>query len=209
MPAHFDLPNASENFDEKKLQTHTVRDAINHHLCMQNNSKIKVLSAHRVADDFHVRFDCTKRHYVYKILVRDSAPAIMQNRTWHIAKNLDVPAMESAAKFLIGKHDFTSFRSVDCQSKSPVKTLDEIRMECIDNSNENYTEKHINIYFSARSFLHHQVRNMTGALVDVGLQKFRPEHIKEILDARDRTACGINAPACGLYFLRAEYADEQ
>lgn len=202
MPAHFDLP---DNLKQQNLQQKTICNAINYHLDMQDLKQIKILSAELVDSNFHARFDCKQRRYVYKILIRSADTAIFQNLVWHIRKDLSINDMEEAAKFLIGKHDFTSFQSVECQSKSPIKTIDNINFECMDYSNKNYFEKHVNIYFTAKSFLHHQVRNMVGSLVDVGLKKIKPEKIKDILNAKDRKAAGLNAPACGLYFLSAKY----
>ena len=202
MPAHFDLP---DNLGRQKLQSNTICNAINYHLNMQDFKQIKILSAELVGNNFHARFDCKQRKYVYKILIRQSAPSLLNNFVWHIRKDLSIKDMEEAATFLIGKHDFTSFRSVECQAKSPIKTIDNINFECIDYSNANYFEKYVNIYFTAKSFLHHQVRNMVGSLVDVGLKKINPIIIKDILNKKDRKAAGLNAPACGLYFLSAEY----
>ena len=125
------------------------------------------------------------------------APVVLQkNRVWWVPQKLDIDAMKNAAKKLVGKHDFSSFRAAQCQAKSPIKTLDVC--EITQNGDEIVFE------FSARSFLHHQVRNMVGTLVEIGMGK--PYDIDEILDARNRSAAGINAPACGLYFMRAFYA---
>jgi len=202
MPAHFDLP---DNINKNNLQENTILNAINFHLDVQNHNQIKILSVKNVDNNFHARFDCKKRNYVYKILIRKSKPALLNNFVWHLYNDLSIEDMKAASEFLIGKHDFTSFRSVDCQSKSPIKTLDSINFKCIDNSNNDFFEKHIDIYFSAKSFLHHQVRNMVGSLVDVGLKKIQPDEIKNILKVCNRRAAGVNAPAYGLYFLSAEY----
>ena len=185
MVAHFDL--------EKDQDSDTVMRAMNFYL---TNKPVSVLSCKKVNDYFHSRFSCTSRHYKY-IVVNRSAPVVLnKNRVWWVPQKLDVDAMRNAAKKLIGKHDFTSFRSSQCQAKSPIKTLDSCNIT--KNGDEIVFE------FSARSFLHHQVRNMVGTLVEIGMGK--PYDIDEIFAAKDRSSAGINAPACGLYFISADYA---
>ena len=187
MVAHFDL--------EKEQAPDTVMRAMNFYL---TNKPVAVLSCEKVSDDFHSRFSCIKRHYKY-IVVNRSAPVVLnKNRVWWVPQKLDINAMRNAAQKLIGKHDFTSFRSSQCQSKSPIKTLDSVNI--IETGDEIIFE------FSARSFLHHQVRNMVGTLVEIGMGK--PLDIDKIFDAKNRSAAGINAPASGLYFIGADYATD-
>jgi tRNA pseudouridine38-40 synthase len=147
-------------------------------------------------DDFHARFSCTGRNYRYIILNRSAKPALDKNRVWWIPQKLDINAMKSAAEKLTGNHDFTSFRASECQAKSPIKTLDSIKV-IMDG-------EFIVIDFSARSFLHHQVRNMVGTLVEIGFGKSL--NIDEIFAAKNRSAAGPTAPAAGLYFVSANYA---
>ena len=185
MVAHFDL--------EKERESETVKNAMNFYL---NDKPVAVLSCEKVDDDFHARFSCVKRYYKYVVLNRDTPVVLKKNRVWWVPQKLDIEKMKSAAKKLVGKHDFTSFRAAQCQAKSPIKTLD------LCNITQNGDE--IIFEFSARSFLHHQVRNMVGTLVEIGMGK--PLDIDKIFEAKNRSAAGINAPACGLYFVSADYA---
>ena len=154
------------------------------------------MNCENVSDDFHARFSCVARHYKYVVINR-SAPVVLQkNRVWWVPQKLDIEKMKTAAQKLIGKHDFTSFRAAQCQSKSPIKTLDVLNIT--QNGDEIIFE------FSARSFLHHQVRNMVGTLIEIGMGK--PYDIDEIFAAKNRSAAGINAPASGLYFVSADYS---
>lgn len=161
---------------------------------------IAVLSAEPVAADFSARFDAKKRHYLYRITNRKGAPALDAHRAWHVHKPLNIEAMQQAAQCLIGHHDFSSFRGGECQAKSPLKTLDTLE---IRQRRDNPTQ--VMIRTSAKSFLHHQVRNMVGTLVYVGIGKWRVAQVQEALDARDRRAGGPMAPAHGLYLMRVEY----
>ena len=185
MPVHFDL--------SKDWDCDTVMRAINFYLV---NKPVSVLNCERVDDDFHARFSCTKRHYKYIVLNRSAPVVLKKNRVWWVPQKLDVEKMQSAAQKLIGKHDFTSFRAAQCQAKSPIKTLDSATIT--QNGDEIIFE------FSARSFLHHQVRNMVGTLVEIGLGK--PYDIDEIFAQKSRCAAGVNAPAMVLYFVSADYA---
>ena len=187
MVAHFDL--------EREQDAETVMRAMNFYL---TEKPVAVLSCEKVSDDFHSRFSCTKRNYKYIVLNRSAPVVLNKNRVWWVPQKLNIDAMRAAAKKLIGKHDFTSFRAAQCQAKSPIKTLDSVTIT--QNGDEIIFE------FSARSFLHHQVRNMVGTLVEIGMGK--PLDIDEIFDAKNRSAAGINAPACGLYFVSAEYAKD-
>ncbi len=184
--AHFDL--------EKAFTPDRVRDALNHFL---RPAAIVVLEAAIAAPDFHARFSATKRHYLYRILVRRPPPALERGRVWHVVHELDADAMDEAAKALLGQHDFTTFRSSECQAKSPVKTLD--RLDVRRASDEIYIEA------SARSFLHNQVRSMVGSLKLVGEGKWRPRELSAALAAMDRARCGPVAPPEGLYLVRVDY----
>jgi tRNA pseudouridine38-40 synthase len=171
-----------------------VRDAMNFHLRPQ---PIAVLSAEPVADTFDARFSATKRHYLYRISNRRADLALEQNRAWRVPRPLDTAAMHAAAQKLIGKHDFTTFRSTECQAKSPVKTLDRLDVTRDDDD--------VRVTASARSFLQHQVRSMVGSLVHVGDGKWSADDLAAALAARDRAACGQVAPPHGLYLVRVEY----
>jgi tRNA pseudouridine38-40 synthase len=184
--AHLDLA--------KDWDTETVRDAVNFHLRPQ---PIAVLAVERAAPDFDARFSAVKRHYLYRIVNRRADLTLEQNRAWRVPRPLDAKAMHAAAQRLIGRHDFTTFRSTECQAKSPVKTLD--RLDVARDGDE------IRITAAARSFLQHQVRSMVGSLVHVGDGKWRADGLAAALAARDRTACGQVAPPHGLYLLRVDY----
>ena len=158
---------------------------------------IAVLSCQPVADDFHARFSCLWRHYEYRIITRRAPLTLDGGKAWRLTNALDAGAMHDAAQSLVGHHDFTTFRSVHCQSASPVKTLD--RLDVIRDADR------ITIHASARSFLHHQVRSMVGCLALVGQGKWTTTDLKTALEARDRAALGFNAPPDGLYFVRADY----
>lgn len=187
MTAHFDL--------EKESAPETIMRAMNFYLI---NGPVSVLSCEKVSDDFYSRFSCTQRNYKYVVLNRTAPVVLQKNRVWWVPQKLDVEKMKMAAKKLIGKHDFTSFRAAQCQAKSPIKTLDMCTIT--QNGDEIVFE------FSARSFLHHQVRNMVGTLVEIGMGK--DLDIDKIFDAKNRSAAGINAPASGLYFVSANYATD-
>jgi tRNA pseudouridine38-40 synthase len=184
--AHVDLA--------KDWDTETVRDAINFHLRPQ---PVAVLAAERAAPDFDARFSAVKRHYLYRIVNRRADLTLEQNRAWRVPRLLDDEAMHAAAQRLIGRHDFTTFRSTECQAKSPVKTLD--RLDVARDGDE------IRVTAAARSFLQHQVRSMVGSLIHVGEGKWRADDLATALAARDRTACGQVAPPHGLYLVRVDY----
>jgi tRNA pseudouridine38-40 synthase len=184
--AHIDLA--------KDWDSDNVRDAANFHL---RPRPIAVLTAERVADDFDARFSATRRHYLYRIVNRRADLALDVNRAWRVPRPLDTAAMHDAAQRLIGKHDFTTFRSTECQAASPVKTLDRLD---VTRDGDN-----VNITASARSFLQHQVRSMVGSLVHVGEGKWSADDLSAALAARDRAACGQVAPPHGLYLVRVEY----
>ena len=158
---------------------------------------MSVLEVKQVADDWHARFSCVGRRYLYRILNRRAPPALESGRVWHIAVPLDVDAMQEGASYLIGRHDFTTFRSAQCQSESPVKTLG--RLE-VSRAGEEF-----HVTAAARSFLHHQVRSMVGCLALVGRGQWSPKDMRKALEARNRAALGFNAPPHGLYFVEAMY----
>ena len=178
----------------KDWDVDNVRDALNFHLRPQ---PIAALKAERVVEDFDARFSATKRHYLYRIFNRRADLTLDQNRAWRVPRPLDAAAMHAAAQKLIGKHDFTTFRSTECQAASPVKTLD--RLDVTRDGDE------LRVIASARSFLQHQVRSMVGSLVQVGGGKWREADLVAALQARDRAACGQVAPPHGLYLVRVEY----
>src|ERR1700730_6800812 len=184
--AHVDL--------DRDWDTDNVRDAINFHLRPQ---PIAVLAAEQVADAFDARFSASKRHYLYRISNRRVDLALEQNRAWRVPRPLDSEAMHRAGQKLLGKHDFTTFRSTECQAKSPVKTLD-----CLDITRDG---DDVRVSASARSFLQHQVRSMVGSLVHVGEGKWSADDLAAALAARDRAQCGQVAPPHVLYLVRVEY----
>jgi tRNA pseudouridine38-40 synthase len=160
---------------------------------------VAVLAARKAADDWHARFSCVGRRYLYRIVNRRAPLALDSGKAWQVAVPLDSDAMDEAAQLLVGRHDFTTFRSAHCQSESPVKTLDRL-----DVRREGDV---IRIEAAARSFLHHQVRSMVGCLQLVGRGKWSAADLRAALEARDRAALGLNAPPHGLYFVEAVYPD--
>ena len=178
----------------KDWDAETVRDAINFHLRPQ---PIAVLAVERAALDFDARFSAIKRHYLYRIVNRRADLTLEQNRAWRVPRPLDAQTMHTAAQQLIGRHDFTTFRSTECQAKSPVKTLDQLDVT--------RAGEEVRITAAARSFLQHQVRSMVGSLVHVGEGKWRAGDLAAALAARDRSACGQVAPSHGLYLVRVDY----
>ncbi len=179
---------------EKETGADTLRDALNFHL---KPAAVAVLAAEAVADDFHARFSATERAYRYRIVNRRAPLALDRGRAWFVPVPLDAGAMHEAARALLGQHDFTSFRAGECQAKSPVKTLD--ALEVSRDGDE------IRIEARARSFLHHQVRNMAGSLRLAGEGKWSRADMERALAARDRRAAGPTAPADGLYLVAVRY----
>jgi len=182
---------------EKDFPAKVVRDALNAWLMPK---PVSVLAADICDDDFSARFSATGRMYLYRILNRAAPPAIDQGRVWHVKKPLDVGAMSEAAKALIGHHDFTTFRFIGCQAKSPMRTLDIARVKRFG--------EEIHCVFAARSFLHRQVRSMVGTLVDIGTGRYPVSYMADALAAADRAACGQVAPAQGLYLTQVTYDAE-
>jgi tRNA pseudouridine38-40 synthase len=161
---------------------------------------VAILKAEVVADDWHARFSCIGRRYLYRIVNRRAPLALERGQAWQVAVPLDADAMHEAAQMLVGRHDFTTFRSVQCQADSPVKTLDRLDVRRAGEG--------IEIHAAARSFLHHQVRSMVGCLQLVGRGKWSAADLQGALEAKDRAALGLNAPPEGLYFAAAVYPED-
>ncbi len=184
--AHFDLA--------KDWPCYKVRDALNAQL---RPDPISVLGCELVAADFDARFSASARHYLYRIVNRRGPLALLKNRAWHVVPALDAAAMHDAAQTLVGHHDFSTFRSAECQAASPVKTLD--RLAVVRHGAEIWIEA------SARSFLHNQVRSMVGSLKLVGAGRWTAQDLRQALEALSRSACGPVAPAAGLYLAKVDY----
>jgi tRNA pseudouridine38-40 synthase len=177
---------------------HKLRNALNAHL-MTAGEKVAIVEAEQVGPGFDARFSAIRRHYLYRIISRRAPLALEAKRAWWVSKELDHVAMHEAAQMLVGRHDFTTFRSTHCQAKSPVRTLD--RLDVTRNGDL------IEIRASAQSFLHNQIRSFAGTLKMAGEGKMTPEDVKMALEARDRSACGPVAPPDGLYFLHVDYPE--
>lgn len=184
--AHIDL--------EKEAAPDKLRDAVNYHL---KPHAVAVLAAEKVGADFDARFSARRRHYSYRIINRRAPLTVDKDRAWLVHAPLDAGAMHEAGQVLIGKHDFTTFRSAHCQAKSPVKTMDEVSVS-------RYGEE-IEIVCRARSFLHNQVRSIVGSLKQVGEGRWSAADMRRALEAADRAACGPVAPPQGLYLFQVDY----
>ena len=189
MAAHFEL-------ESEQFSIETIKKAMNYHLGKQ---PITVLEVMPIDQNFHARFSAINRKYLYRILNRATPPALDIGRVWFVPRRLDEIAMQEAATLLIGKHDFTSFRAKHCQALSPEKTIRDISVTRIDDE--------IQIFAEAKSFLHHQVRNIVGTLKLVGEGRWTEQDVIRILKAKDRSIAGPTAPATGLYFAGADYDD--
>jgi tRNA pseudouridine38-40 synthase len=187
MTAHVDI--------DKPISPFRLMEALNARL---RPKPVAILGCEAMADDWHARFSCVGREYLYRIINRRAPLTLEVGHAWRIAKSLDADLMHDAAQILIGRHDFTTFRSVHCQADSPLKTLD--RLDVRREGDE------IRIEAAARSFLHHQVRSMVGCLALVGQGQWTPADLRAALEAKDRTELGLNAPPEGLYFVRAHYS---
>ena len=178
----------------KEVTPHRLKEGLN---ALLRPNPVAVLAAEPVADDWHARFSCNGRRYLYRIANRRAPLTLDAHRAWRIGPPLNFAAMREGASYLVGHHDFTTFRSVHCQSASPVKSLDALTVQ--------REEDEIHIRAEARSFLHHQVRSMVGCLALVGLGRWDAVDIRKALEAKDRAALGLNAPPEGLYFAEALY----
>ncbi|MBX3564763.1 MAG: tRNA pseudouridine(38-40) synthase TruA [Sphingomonas sp.] len=186
MRAHMDV--------ERAITPFRLMEALNARL---RPNPVAILDCVEVADDWHARFSCVARHYEYRIVERRAPLTWEKGLAWRIPGDLDAAAMAEGAARLVGRHDFTTFRSAHCQADSPLRTLDRLDVVRIG--------ERISVFASARSFLHHQVRSMVGCLALVGQGKWSPDDMTAALEAKDRTALGLNAPSDGLFFLRADY----
>jgi tRNA pseudouridine38-40 synthase len=186
MVAHFDA--------EKPVTPFRLMEGLNARL---RPHPVAILACETAPPDFHARFSCVARHYEYRVVNRRAPLTLEAGQAWRLRGSLDAEAMHSAAQQLVGRHDFTTFRSVHCQADSPVRTLDRLDVA--------RDEDRITVHASARSFLHHQVRSMVGCLSLVGQGKWSADDLRAALDAKDRAALGFNAPPDGLYFVRADY----
>lgn len=188
--AHFDL--------EKDRSADEVMGAINAHLAMSDD-RIAILTATKVDSQFDARFSAKKRHYIYKYICRRAPLTLERKRLWQISHQLDVKAMHDAAQVLVGRHDFTTFRSVQCQAKNPVRTLDLLDVVMCEN------KQVIELHASAQAFLHNQIRSFAGTLKKVGEGRWSKDDVAAALKAKDRSACGPVAPPHGLYFMKVDY----
>jgi tRNA pseudouridine38-40 synthase len=186
MRAHLDV--------ERAITPFRLMEALN---ALLRPAPVAILDCVAVAEDWHARFSCLARHYEYRILTRRAPLTWEKGLAWRVPQPLDVAAMQEGAARLVGRHDFTTFRSAHCQADSPVRTLDRLDVVPIG--------ERISVLASARSFLHHQVRSMVGCLALVGQRKWSPDDMTAALEARDRAQLGLNAPSDGLFFLRADY----
>lgn len=193
--AHFDL-----DYGDRTLTAFGLVQALNAHLL---GHEIAVIKAEKVADDFHARFQARNKLYIYRIVVRQAPPIADRGRVWHRKITLDVDAMRQGAQALLGKHDFTSFRAKECQADSPVRSIERLDIETMPY--DDYGGQEVSLYLEARSFLHHQVRNITGTLVKIGEGKWPAAIVADILAARDRDAAGPTAPPEGLSLIRVDY----
>lgn len=186
--AHFDL--------KRPTTPKEIQDGLTHYLMIGNHAVV-ITNAEQVSDEFHARFHATMRYYRYDIMNRHAPIAIKKNYAWHVRKKLNIQAMQEGANHLLGEHDFTSFRASECQAKSPIKTVETITV-----TREGDV---VSIHVSARSFLHHQVRNFVGTLKKVGEERWSPQKVKEALEAKDRAEAGPTAPSQGLFFVKVDY----
>jgi tRNA pseudouridine38-40 synthase len=189
MTAHVDI--------EKAITAFRLADGLNAKL---RPNPVAILAAEEAAPDFHARFSCVGRRYVYRIVNRRAPLALEAAKAWRVPVVLHADEMNKAAQVLVGRHDFTTFRSAHCQAESPVKTIDRMTVRRLGEV--------IEVDVSARSFLHHQVRSMVGCLELVGRGKWTKRDLKGALEAKDRAALGFNAPPDGLYFMEAMYPGE-
>ena len=193
--AHFDL-----DYGTRKLTPTGLRDALNAHLL---DTGVVIVAVEKVAADFHARFQATNKLYTYRVVTRYPAPVMDAARVWHRKRLLDVDLMREAATVLLGHHDFTSFRAKECQADSPMRTLDRLDIDMLPY--DAFGGQEIRFHLEARSFLHHQVRNIVGTLVKVGDKRWPVACVAEILAAKDRAVAGPTAPPEGLWLMRVDY----
>ena len=190
--AHCDM---AKDWDPFRLS-----EALNYHL---KPDPVAIVDCARVEDDWHARFSAVERQYLFRILIRRAPATHDAGQVWQLSHDLDADAMQEAANYLIGNHDFTTFRSSICQAASPVKTLDELTVERV----QGFSGPEIRFHVRARSFLHNQVRSFVGTLERVGAGAWQPQDVKAALEACDRAACGPVCPGHGLYLARVGYPE--
>lgn len=188
MRAHVDIT--------KPLAAFRLMEGLN---ALMRPAPIAILDCIKVPDDWHARFSCVQRRYEYRIVMRRAPLTWERGLAWRIPQPLNHHSMQAAARHLVGRHDFTTFRSAHCQAESPLRTLDRLDVVSLDDR--------ISVFATARSFLHHQVRSMVGCLALVGMDRWSPDDVRGALEARDRAALGLNAPPDGLFFIGAGYPD--
>ncbi|WP_068108958.1 tRNA pseudouridine(38-40) synthase TruA [Tropicimonas marinistellae] len=191
--AHVDMARAWDPF--------RLSEALNFHL---KPNPVAIVAIAPVPDDWHARFSATERQYLFRLLMRRAPATLLAGQVWQVPHALDASAMQAAAGFLVGRHDFTTFRASECQADSPVRTLDQLDIEPVDGP----MGQEIHFHVRARSFLHNQVRSFVGTLERVGAGAWTPGDVKEALDAQDRAACGPVCPPQGLYLARVGYPDD-
>jgi len=184
--AHFDL--------KKKIEKKKFLPGINNHI---SNKSIAILKINKTSKKFHARFDAKKRTYQYVIINRQSPLAIQKNKAWHIKKKLNIKVMKKGAKFLLGTHDFSTFRSSSCGARSPIKTMEKISVSKIKDK--------IILKFTSKSFLQQQVRSMVGCIKYLGDSKWNLDDFKKSFKSKKRIKCAPPAPACGLYLTHIKY----
>ncbi len=184
----------------KDWDPYRLSEALNYHLKPQ---PVAIVKAARVDDDWHARFSALERQYLFRILMRRAPATHDSGQVWQINHQLDVDAMQAGAEMLVGRHDFTTFRSSICQAASPVKSLDELRVERV----QGFSGPEVHFHVRARSFLHNQVRSFVGTLERVGAGSWTPEDVRDALQAVDRAACGPVCPPQGLYLARVGYPE--
>jgi tRNA pseudouridine38-40 synthase len=186
---------------ERDWEPFRLSEALNHHL---KPDPVAIVACARVPDDWHARFSAVERQYLFRILIRRAPATHDAGRVWRINQPLDVAAMQAGADHLIGLHDFTTFRSSICQAASPVKTLDELRIESV----QGFSGPEVRFHVRARSFLHNQVRSFVGTLERVGTGAWAPDDVRTALESRDRAACGPVCPPQGLYLAGVRYPQD-
>jgi tRNA pseudouridine38-40 synthase len=193
--AHVDLP-----ITKQPHEAFRVMNAVNYHLRrIDCGANVAILQAKNVREDFHARFSALWRKYEYRLIMRRSPLVLEAGRLWRVSFQLDIAAMRKAAGYLMGRHDFSAFRSSDCQAENPIRQLD-----CL---NIYQNGERITFEVQARAFLHNQVRIMVGTLVEIGRGRFAPEIILQMLQSKYRSDAGMTAPACGLFFMSVGYSD--